>query len=298
MVSTTRVKLVAFDSMGVRSMATIIESSAGLIFIDPGAALAPWRYNLPPHEVELKTLREFLEEIYRYMREADYVVITHYHRDHYLYRSGEEEYYSGKTLFIKHPTNMINRSQYVRAYVLLKKMNVENKAKHVLYADNSSINIDGVKIEFSKPLPHGECNSKLGWVITANIIEDGEVVSFASDTQGCMCRECLDYIHRVSPDLLIISGPPVYLGLKDIPLNTVKLVESMKPGSTIIIDHHFLREKNYIEYMEKLRRIRSDVRVVTAAEYMHREIKQLEAYRDQLWRVQSKPRVLDEIEEE
>jgi len=143
-----------------------------------------------------------------------------------------------------------------------------------------------------------ECNSKLGWVITANIIENGEVVSFASDTQGCMCRECLDYIHRVSPDLLIISGPPVYLGLKDIPLNTVKLVESMKPGSTIIIDHHFLREKNYIEYMEKLKRIRSDVRVVTAAEYMHREIKQLEAYRDQLWRVQSKPRVLDEIEEE
>jgi predicted metallo-beta-lactamase superfamily hydrolase len=42
-----KVFLIAFNSMGVRSMATFIETSEGSFLVDPGASLAPRRYGLP-----------------------------------------------------------------------------------------------------------------------------------------------------------------------------------------------------------------------------------------------------------
>lgn len=265
-------------------MATVVETSSGLFFIDPGAALAPVRYGLRPHRVELETLSRFLGEIYRYMSEVDHVIITHYHRDHYLYRRGEEEYYSGKSMYVKNPYVMINPSQRIRAYVLFKKMNVESKARSLRYIDNHEIEIDDITLYFSNPLPHGECNTRLGWVIAVSIVEDDYVVTHASDIQGCACSESCEYILRTKPDLLIISGPPTYLNPRsEVVDNTIKLVKSMKKNSTIVLDHHFLRDRNYVKYMDYLRKVNRDVRVLTAAEYMGLEIRQLEAYRDVLW---------------
>jgi predicted metallo-beta-lactamase superfamily hydrolase len=43
---------VAFESMGVRSMATYVETSDLRIFIDPGVSVSPDRYSMPPHTVE------------------------------------------------------------------------------------------------------------------------------------------------------------------------------------------------------------------------------------------------------
>ena len=44
-----KIKPVASDSMGTRSMATYVETKDVKIFIDPGVALGPSRYGLPPH---------------------------------------------------------------------------------------------------------------------------------------------------------------------------------------------------------------------------------------------------------
>ncbi|MEM0000219.1 MAG: MBL fold metallo-hydrolase [Desulfurococcaceae archaeon] len=279
-----KVKFISFDSMGVRSMATLVETTGGTFFIDPGAALAPRRYGLPPHEEELEALERFLGEIRERTREVDYLVITHYHRDHYLYRNGEEEYYRGKLIYAKNPYAQINPSQRVRAYTLFKKMGVSFLAKRVLYADGSTFTVDGVRVEFSPPLPHGECGTKLGWVIAVTMMEDDYVFTHASDTQGCMCSESLNYLGRRMADLLVISGPPTYFSPRyEVPENTIKLVKSLKEGSTIVIDHHFLRDRNYIKHMERLKNLRKDVKVLTAAEYMGFEVRQLEAYRDALW---------------
>jgi predicted metallo-beta-lactamase superfamily hydrolase len=269
--------------MGVRSMATIVESNNGLFFIDPGAALAPRRYGLPPHDIELKTLARFLDEIHKYVDQSDYLIITHYHRDHYLYRRGEEDYYRGKILLLKNPHRLINRSQAVRAYVLLKKMNVEAKAREVVFADGLKLELGGLTIEFSHPLPHGDCKTKLGYVLATTFREDGYVFTFASDTQGFMCDSSLEYILSINPDFLVVSGPPTYLGLDELPLNTIRAVERLKSRATIVIDHHLLRDKNYAKYIELLRSRRRDISVKTAAEYMGVEVNQLEAHRDLLW---------------
>jgi predicted metallo-beta-lactamase superfamily hydrolase len=282
-----KIKLLAFDSMGVRSMATLVETSAGVFFIDPGAALAPRRYNLPPHELEVRALRGFLGDIYEALRSVDYVIITHYHRDHYLYRAGEQEYYRGKVIYAKNMYTDINPSQKIRAHVLLRKMGVESTAKRVVFVDGKTIELNGVKLKFSSPLPHGDCNSKLGYVLSATIIEEGYTLTHASDVQGALCRHTLNYLQSIPHDILIISGPPTYIkrtSTSSVIENLAKLIKSAKEGFTLILDHHILRDKEYKKYFDVLRSIRSDVKVLTAAEYMGVEVRQLEAYRDELWR--------------
>ena len=281
-----RIKLIAFDSMGVRSMATLVETSSGVFFIDPGVALAPRRYNLPPHELELKALEESLSRIYSALSSVDYVIITHYHRDHYLYRAGEQEYYRGKVIYAKNMYIDINPSQKIRAHILYRKMGVESLARQVVFADGKIINLDGVKLQFSPPLPHGDCNSKLGYVLSVTIIEDGFILTHASDIQGALCKSSLNYLQNISHSVLIISGPPTYLkqeSNKGVLENLIKLIKNSKRGFTMILDHHILRDQDYAKYFNILRNIKNDVKVLTAAEYMGIEIRQLEAYRYKLW---------------
>ena len=266
-------------------MATLVETSEGLIFIDPGVALAPRRYGLPPHELELKELSRKLEEIHRLVEEASILVITHYHRDHYLYRQGEEEFYRGKVVYAKNPYSSINPSQRIRAYVLYKKMGVEGLAKSITYADGRSFELGRVKLDFSPPLFHGECGTKLGWVISVAVEEDSFRVVHASDVQGFMCSSSLDYILKTPWNLLVVSGPPTYLGKRppeDILKNLISALKHASSESTVVVDHHLLRDRDYRKYLEYLGRLVS-ARVLTAAEFMGVEVKQLEAYRDTLW---------------
>ncbi|MEW6329676.1 MAG: MBL fold metallo-hydrolase, partial [Candidatus Micrarchaeota archaeon] len=73
----------AFDSLGTRSMCTFIETKDVNILIDPGVALAPSRYGLPPHSLELERLAEHWRTIKEHARSADIMIITHYHYDHH-----------------------------------------------------------------------------------------------------------------------------------------------------------------------------------------------------------------------
>ncbi|MEM1833555.1 MAG: hypothetical protein QXG06_04950, partial [Desulfurococcaceae archaeon] len=86
-----KIKLIGFDSMGTRGMATVIDIDGFKVFIDPGVNIAPRRYGLPPHPLELEALEKHLDEIHRETIDSNVLIITHYHRDHYLYREGEAE---------------------------------------------------------------------------------------------------------------------------------------------------------------------------------------------------------------
>ena len=48
---------IAYDSFSTRSMATIVKTDIK-IFIDPSIAIAPYRYNLKPHRIELEELKK------------------------------------------------------------------------------------------------------------------------------------------------------------------------------------------------------------------------------------------------
>jgi predicted metallo-beta-lactamase superfamily hydrolase len=75
MVTKMRVIPLASESLGVRSLATFVKASGIKILIDPGVALGPKRYGLPPAEMELKTLQQMRKKLQGYARKAD--IITH-----------------------------------------------------------------------------------------------------------------------------------------------------------------------------------------------------------------------------
>lgn len=289
-----RVKMIGFDSMGTRGMATLVDTGDLRVFIDPGVNIAPRRYNLPPHPVELEALEKHLDEIRAEVKESDVIVISHYHRDHYLYRVDEIHLYRNKVLLVKDPVRNINYSQKVRAYNLLKKMGVATIVKELHVADGGLFKFGDVEVKFSKPLPHGPPGSKLGFVLVTSIKTPEAVLVHASDTQGPMDNEALEYIVSLNPDLVIVSGPPTYFEEKKIERDDIErglenlnsLAGSLKEGSVLVVDHHLLRDINYRERLTKVNetcRVRG-VKLLTAAEYMGLEVKQLEAYRFKLWR--------------
>ena len=289
-----RIKVIAADSMGVRSIATFAELCGTPIGIDLGASIAPRRFSLPPHPLELKRLEQSLDNARRYIMESDIIIVTHYHYDHYI--KDEPELYYGKIVLAKDIKRDINRSQAIRGYRFIVKGGVEDKAK-VEYADSREFVVEGVKIRFSPPVWHGEEGTKLGKVLMVALECDEGKIVFASDVQGPPTRDAVEWLSREArgADVVIISGPPSYLAGYKVSADAVRRgVEGLQEvvvraaPKVVVVDHHFLRDLRYVELKaeieEGLARIGSNSRVTTAAEYMGKPVEPLEAMRRKLWK--------------
>ncbi|MGC9209900.1 MAG: hypothetical protein ACP5FT_01330 [Acidilobus sp.] len=285
-----KVSVLAADSMGVRSLATLVDACGTLIGLDLGASLAPRRYGLPPHELELKALERAMESIREAISEAEGITITHYHYDHFV--RDEPQLYAGKRLFVKHPTQDINWSQRLRARRFLLQQGVEKSAS-VSYADSASFTLGSASLEFSEPVWHGEPGTPVGRVLMVKVSCGDEHVIFASDVQGPADPAAVQRLTSwAGARVLIISGPPTYFAGFKVPVEAVQagldglrqLVRA-RVAETIVVDHHLLRDLNFSErlrdHYELARQV--GVRLVNAAELMGVELNQLEARRRELW---------------
>ena len=70
----------AADSLGARSMATLVETPDVRILIDPSVRLGPYRYDLPPHETEEERQRTLWRSIRDAAKRADVLTVSHYDR--------------------------------------------------------------------------------------------------------------------------------------------------------------------------------------------------------------------------
>ncbi|WP_297494471.1 MBL fold metallo-hydrolase [Thermococcus sp.] len=282
----------ASESLGVRSLATFVEASGLKILIDPGVALGPKRYGLPPARIELETLRRMRKKLQGYARRADVVTISHYHYDHHtpffegLYESSSEafarEIYRDKLLFIKHPKENINFSQRKRAWAFLK--NAELIAKKIEFADGKIFDLGGVRLEFSPAVPHGREGSKLGFVVMTLIDDGSKRIIHASDIQ-LLNRKAVEWIVEKNPDLIITGGPPTYLGKRaegSWETGVKNLNEIIhETNAEIILDHHIVRDRRYPEFFDEL-----EERPKTFARFLKVEDRPLEAYRRELHRLE------------
>ncbi|WP_297549024.1 MBL fold metallo-hydrolase [Thermococcus sp.] len=287
-----RVIPIASESLGVRSLATFVEASGLKILIDPGVALGPKRYGLPPARIELETLQKMRKKLQGYAKRADVVIISHYHYDHHtpffegLYESSSESYareiYEGKLLFIKHPRENINFSQRKRAWAFLK--NAEPIAKKIEFADGKTFDLGGVRLEFSPAVPHGREGSKLGFVVMTLIDDGSQRIIHASDIQ-LLNRKAVEWIIEKNPDLLITGGPPTYLGKRaegSWETGIKNLNEIIREtNAEIILDHHIVRDRRYLEFFDEL-----EERPKTFARFLKVEDRPLEAYRRELHRLE------------
>lgn len=275
---------IASDSMGTRSMATFVETDDCKILIDPGVALGPRRYGLPPHPLEIEKLEEDWRNIVKYADKAQVMIVTHYHYDHH--NPEYPEIYTDKVVYLKHPTEKINYSQKKRAKYFLSKLN--NLPEVIEYCDGQKFIFNSTKIKFSSPVCHGT-NARLGYVVEVSISYREEKFLFTSDVEGPSLKEQVDFILKENPDILYLDGPMTYMlgyrysakSLEESVKNLIKILRETKIKK-LIIDHHFLRDLNWRERIKEALDI-ANSKIVTAAEYTGRENLMLEARRKELY---------------
>jgi|UniRef100_A0A7C6EBQ6 predicted metallo-beta-lactamase superfamily hydrolase len=287
-----RIIPLAFDSLGIRGMATFLDlSSLGgkRIIIDPACALAPVRYNLPPHPKELTKKEEHWQKIVNYGRIADIVIITHYHYDHH--NPDFPELFKDKIVIIKNPKENINESQKERAKVFLAK--ISNIAKEIIIGDGQTFQFNSVEIVISDAVEHG-VSSKLGMVfeVCVKSTSDGQKFLFTSDVQGITLEKQLNFILEQNPDTIFADGPMTYLlNYRFRPLdlahsikNIIRIINETKVKK-FILDHHFLRDLNYRNYLEEVFATNlGETLILTAAEFAGEKNELLEARRQELYR--------------
>jgi len=245
-----KIDLVAFDSFGIKSMCTRVETRDTTVTIDPGIAVETGSFPLPDDE-KIRLVMQYSEAIRKSCEISDVIVITHYHYDHHM-PVADEKMYGGKILLVKDPLNCINKSQRWRANEFLSL--VEGMAE-IRIADGRSMLFGDTRLDFSRPMWHGVERSKLGYVLML-AIEENEKLLFSSDISGPIIEEYASLIIKEKPDTLILDGPPTYIlgyimsykNLARAISNIEKIVEKIE-GRTIL-DHHLMRDYRYRDLLK------------------------------------------------
>jgi len=286
--SKIELKILASDSLGVRSMAHLVIVEGLKIFIDPGAALAPRRFGLPPHPLEYELLDNYKKKIYWEAKKSDIIIITHYHKDHYMFEDEYIDIYLDKTVILKDIRKDINWNQKRRGKNLIEKITSEGKS-YILWGDGNQYTFEDVSIELSEPLWHGMENSKVGKILLVNISVAENNYLYASDSQGPLTKEALKWIIDRKPKILFVSGLPTYLSEIKIPKDVIELgfsnlyeIMSQPEIKEVILDHHMIRDPNYIEVLNDINK-KFGGKAITAANFMGEEDFPLEIRRRELW---------------
>jgi hypothetical protein len=275
----------AFDSLGTRSMATYVETGDIRVLIDPGVALGPRRYGLPPHPLEFSRLKEHWQRISSYASKCDVLVVTHYHYDHH--NPEHAELYKGKKVLLKHPTSQINQSQRRRAAYFLEKL--KGLPKSLDFCDSKEFTYGNTVIKFSDPVYHGT-NPRLGYVVEISITEGKETFLFTSDVEGPSLDDQVNFITNENPNIIFADGPMTYmLGFRYSReslrrgLENLRLLLKETKVRVLVLDHHLLRDIKWKEKLPALFEEAKKARVITAAEYGGARPDLLEARRKELY---------------
>ncbi|MCP8309039.1 MAG: hypothetical protein H3Z53_05040 [archaeon] len=297
---TIKITPIASETLGVRSMATFVETPDVKLLIDAGASLGP-RFSLVPHPIEYKALKEARNSLERFAIKADAITISHYHFDHYTatWSSIETKWtwssydvakkiYGGKVILAKDYRESINASQRKRGWIFSKIAN--EFVKEIRYVDSSILKFGDTLINFSQPLPHGEDNTGLGFVLSLHIKHDDEDLLYCPDFQGPMSDKALNYILDINPTRLIIGGPPFYLSEYKVPARSIEkgfenLIKIISKVPLTMVDHHMMRDEKALERLQDLRERASEHGniALTFAEYLGKQNRLLEAIRPQLY---------------
>jgi predicted metallo-beta-lactamase superfamily hydrolase len=298
--SKIKVTPLASESLGVRSMCTMVETPDVTMLLDAGISLCPYRLNLPPHPIEFRTIQTLRRQIAQAADNASVVTISHYHFDHHtpsfedwLVNWTEEnttarQIYQDKDVLAKNPKENINASQRQRAWRFERTGG--KYAKKLEAADGKAFTYGSTVLRFSEAVSHGPEQSNLGYVTMATVEFENERFMFAPDVQGPVSNRALELIKTAQPAVLMVGGPPFYLaGLRvdeaqlQNSLKNLKAVVETVP--TVILEHHALRDESWKQKIAPLSEEASQIghRIMTAAEYAGKENMFLESRRKELY---------------
>ena len=283
---------IAFDSFGVRSEATLVIANGLKIFIDPGVALGPRRYGLPPTDQEYLALSLAREEIIKVCKKANIAIVTHYHYDHHPFPSDDEMYeacFRGKVVIAKNIKEGIHPSGRRRGKLFESK--VRDLAESLVWGDDRDFYFGKTEIKISPAVWHGEVGSKVGTVVMVYVSDGRDSFIHGSDAQNLADPKAMEWVIRENPKKIIIDGyPTIFLGWKksmksfqESLKNLKKAIESID-AREIIIDHHLVRDIDYESRMAEVYEHagRLGKKIITAAQYYGMSNLFLEAWRKEL----------------
>lgn len=231
-----RIIPLASETLGVRSMATFVETKDVNILIDPGLSVVSLLHSLPPTPFELRALFGLRKRIRNSSKDADIIIITHYHNDHF---SMNPSIYRGKDVFIKDPERFISNNQRKRAERLIKTI---SKVAKIYYA-KKDVRFGDTRIKFSPLLTHG-ITKKMGGVVSV-FIEEKIRFLYSSDVQGFPEEEQVSFLLENPPDIVFFDGPTD----ETLPLSLINLSRIMDgfKDTTWVMDHHPFRFLDWCE---------------------------------------------------
>lgn len=296
-----RVTPIGFESLGVRSMCTFVETPDFRLLIDAGAALGP-RFRKLPHPREYRAREECRARIRDFAAKADAIVVSHYHNDHHTpnytetvwvgcSREEAELVYGDKRVFVKDARNFINFNQRRRGWMFQRFIGRTGGKCEI--ADGRSFEFGSTIVSMSQPVPHGEENSEMGWVLMTSVRSGDERFLHASDVQGPMSEETTRLILDEKPSVLVLGGAPTYLKGIRVPeasiergiKNTARIAAATP---TLILEHHILRSEDWRTDAKVVfdAATKAGNRVITAAEFMGQPDNSLESRRQQLYELE------------
>ncbi len=285
-----KIRPLAADSLGARSMATLVETPDVTILLDPSVRLGPYRYDLPPHDVERSRQKELWQVIRDAAPKADVLTVSHYHYDHF--NPAAPSIYRNKIAFLKDGKFHINRSQRERAGAFVRKL--KKYPKDIQVADGNQTDFGRTELLFSAALPHGY-NDELGYVVMARISHGNEVFVHTADVLGPPLKEHLAFLIDAQPTVLYVDGPMTHMPENYPEQHTKRSLSHLSRilrttnVRTLILDHHILRDREWRTQMASVFAVgeEHDVNVLTAAEFRGDRVDQLEANRDRLYGIEA-----------
>ncbi|MEN3046024.1 MAG: hypothetical protein ABDH49_03455 [Candidatus Hydrothermales bacterium] len=263
------------DSLGTRSFSLYVETGDVKIIVDPSCALAPRRNGYPPSPQEVHNLNVIYNKIRSYVKQSDVVIISHFHNDHYPFF--DVDIFLGKILLIKDYKKDMNYMQVIRAKKFIEEL--QRRGVKYFFADLKEFNFNKTKILFSDGLWHGRL--KREGKVVGFIIEEKERLFYSSDTQGLWDKNLKEFLKGKVIDYFFVDGPSLYQSKKseiDEFIRDVSELLKELNNSIMIIDHHFVRDLSYINYIRNFREIYGN-RVFTCAEFLGEKDTPLEALR-------------------
>ena len=286
MLNKIKVTPLAAESLGVRSMCTLVETPDVVVLLDAGVSLCPYRFGLPPLPIEFKTIEKLRNRIADAADRAEVVTISHYHFDHHTpsyedwlvnwteVSETARQIYQGKRVLMKNPRNKINASQRQRAWLFQKTGGKYAKTLEIVDGKAFAFGRETV-LHFSEAVPHGPEDSMLGWVVIALFECQGERFMFAPDIQGPMSAHTLELIKAAKPHVVMIGGPPFYLGgfkvaEAQLQLGLKNLTMIVEAVPLTILEHHSLRDESWRQRTKQVyaKAFETGHKVMTAAEFV------------------------------
>lgn len=282
-----KLRILACESLGVRSMACVVETTGMKVLLDPGTALGPKRFRLPPHPVEQETAQKVQKLLYDELADATHIVVTHFHGDHHPMVEADTSQLSAHEAlpFLKNREILAKSNRAVsRRQKHRRRLLEQLLGKSLTDADNKHFGT----MTFSEPVPHGEPGNKAGTVIMDKLTADNTTFVHGSDIQ-LLNQQSIEIICNWKPDIAFIAGPPLYI--LENQRNAKDLFESINQHlarlisacGTVILDHHIMRSRDGEAWLDRMADTHGKEKICCAADFSQLPRNLLEANRKDLF---------------